>query len=146
MSTAFSGIQAAIIAALSAATALAGGRITANRLRPIAAGNNTAIVVRLDSSAGTEFVIGYTDWRTEFAVECYARASAGADPAAAVDALLFDAWGRLAVLDFETLGASISLEPKIDWQYDDLDSPTVCAAIRVTAQHRTASASLTATT
>ena len=144
--TAFATIQAALLAALNATVALAGGRISANRLRPIPVGQNTAIVLRLDAASGSEQVIGVTDWQTQFDVECYARASAAADAAAAVDALLFDAWARLCSLDFSALGASVSLQPKIDWQYDDLDSPTCCAIIHLSAQHQTTTASLAART
>lgn len=136
--TAFASIQSALITALGTTPALAGGRIYANRLRPIAAVSNTAIVVRMDASDGVEQVIGCLDWGTNYAVECYARAATGADPAAAVDALLADAWERLCALNFTTLDASITLSPRIDWQYDDAETPVVCAVIHLTAQHRTA--------
>lgn len=138
MTTAFASVQSELIAALGTAPALAGGRIYANRLRPIAAGSNTAIVVRMDAADGTEQVLGSIDWATTYAVECYARSATGADPAAAVDALLADTWARLAALDFTTLDASITLSPKIDWQYDDAETPVVCAVIHLSAQHRTA--------
>ena len=142
MSTAFAALQAALLAALTAAPALAGGRISANRLRPIPTGQNTAIVLRMGRSKGSEEVLGALDWQTPFAVECYARAAAGADPQPAVDVLLSDVWARLAALNDATLGASISINPEIDWQYDDADTPAVCAVIQITAQHRTARATL----
>jgi hypothetical protein len=135
--TAHFAIQTALITALQTPTAMAGGRIYANRLRPIAANQATALVVRLDQAQGTELVLGLVDWSTSFAVECYARAAAGTDPAAAVDALLADAWARLAALDFTALDAVISINPQIDWQYDDAETPMVCAVMRLTAQHRT---------
>lgn len=140
--TAFATIQAALLAALTAAPALAGGRISANRLRPIAAGHSTAIVLRLDQSQGGEEVLGALDWQTVFAIECYARAAAGADPQPAVDGLLNDVWARLGALNDATLGASISINPKVDWQYDDADTPVVCAVIQIVARHRTARATL----
>lgn len=142
--TAFSSIQAALMAALSAATALAGGRIYANRLRPIADGVTTAIVVRQEPATGTEMVIGTVDWQTSYVVECYGRTSSGADPAGAVDTLLADVWARLSVLSFETLGANLALEPRIDWQFDDADTTMACAVLRLTAQHRTTTPQLTA--
>ena len=49
--TAFVAIQTALMGALTAAPALAGGRIHANHLRPIGTGHATALVVRLDQSA-----------------------------------------------------------------------------------------------
>lgn len=144
MSTAFSSIQAAIMAELSAATALADGRIYANRLRPIGAGHSSAIVVRLEQATGTEMVIGTVDWQSSYTVECYGRAATGTDPAASVDTLLADVWQRLSALDFEALGAHITLDARIDWQYDDADTPLACAVLRLTAQHRTTTPTLTA--
>lgn len=146
MSTVFATTQAAIIAALAAAPALASGQISANRTRAIDAGHAAEIVVRLDQASGDEAGIGSAmfDWQTAYTVECYARAATGADPAAAVDALLGDAWARLASLSSDALGADISLQPQIDWQYDgSTATPVVCALIRLTARHhRTARNSL----
>lgn len=136
--TAFVSIQSALITALSTTPALAGGRIYTNRLRPIASVSNTAIVVRLDGAEGAEEVLGSLDWQTNLTIECYARSATGADPAAAVDALLSDVWARLGAVNFTTLDASISINPKIDWQYDDAETPVVCAVIHLSAQHRTA--------
>jgi len=144
MSTAFASIQAALQAALSAAPALAGGRISANRVRPIPAGQATAIVLRLEQSAGDDSVMGLTAWQTAYTIECYGRASVGSDPSGAVDALLSDTWDRLAGIDLSAQGTSISLQPQIDWQYDDTDTPQACAVIRLTAQHYTTQATLQA--
>ena len=143
MSTAFATLQAALIAALGADVALAGGRIYVNRLRPIAANQASAIVVRLDQASGTEMVIGTVSWSTSYTVECYARAASGADPMAAVDDLLADAWARLAALDFTALDATLSISPQIDWQYDDAETPVACAVLRLTAQHNTSTNNLT---
>jgi hypothetical protein len=60
-----------------------------------------------------------------------------------VDTLLLDAWARLAALDFTALDAVISINPQIDWQYDDAETPVVCAVMRLTAQHRTPLSALT---
>ncbi len=141
--TAFTTVQAAMLAALQAAPALADGRISTNRLRAIPVNQATAIVLRLDQTAGAEVVLGHIDWQTTYVVECYARAATGSDPALAVDALLTDAWARLAGMDGGAIGADISLQPQIDWQYDDADTPVVCAVIRINAQHRTAANSIT---
>lgn len=138
MSSTFNSIQTGLMAALAANPALAGGHITANRLRPISASHSTAIVVRLDKTAGQEIVLGAMDWTTSYTVECYARAAGGADPGAAVDQLLVDAWARLCAIDAASIGAiDITMTPAIDWQYDDADTPMVCALIRLAVQHRT---------
>lgn len=139
----FTAVQAAILAALQAAPALAGGHISTNRLRAIPVNQAAAIVLRLDQTAGSEVALGTIDWQTTFVVECYTRAATGADPAAAVDTLLADTWARLAALDGGALGADINIAPQIDWQYDDADTPVVCAVIRLAATHRTTRADIT---
>lgn len=143
MSTAFQSIADALVAALLAGPALAGGRVYANRLRPLPAGQASAIVVRMEQSAARETVLGAHDWDSQFVVECCARGATGADPAAAVDALLADAWARLAGINASALGAmSVALNPQIEWQYDEADTPVVCAAVRLLVQHRTPVATL----
>lgn len=143
MTTAFLAVQSAIAAAV--APALSGGVVGLNRLRPIPAGQATAIVVRLDQTTGAEQALGALDWTTSYAVECYAKAATGTDPAAAVDALFADVWTRLAAINSGAIGAmAITLNPQIDWQYDDAETPFVCVLIRLAVQHRTAFTSLTA--
>ena len=145
MSTAFQIILDGVIAALVSTPALADGRVFANRLRPLPVGVCTAIVLRLEHSAANETVLGANDWDSAYVVECYARGTVSNDPAAAVDALLGDAWARLAGLDAATLGAtSIAINPAINWQYDEADGPVVCASIRLQVQLRTPVATLTA--
>jgi len=94
-------------------------------------------VVRTDAADGSDAAIGLTAWQTAYAVECYARAPTGQDPADVVDPLLAAVWARLAALTTETAGADITLNPRIDWQYDAAETPAVCAIIHVTAQHYT---------
>ncbi|MDO9277133.1 MAG: hypothetical protein Q7U05_01040 [Polaromonas sp.] len=144
MSTAFTSLVAELAAALAAAPALAGGRIGINRLRPIPAGQSTAIVLRLERSNGSEFVLGTLRWNTTILVECYARAVAGSDPAAAVDDLLQSTWQRLAAFRADLLGADVCIDPMIKWDYDDSETPVVCAAIQLTASQSTSTSSLQA--
>lgn len=142
--TAFATVQAALLAALTAAPVLAGGNIGVNTTRPVAAGKTTAIVLRLERSAGLETALGALDWDTEFAVECHARGATGADPVAAVDALLADVWARIAALTDAQLGGSPQGQAAIDWQFDADETPTVVAVLRVTVRHRTPFTTLTA--
>lgn len=142
--TGFSAVQAALLAALVASPALAGGNVSANPTRAIPAAQSTAIALRLDRSTGAEGVIGTIDWATDFVVECYGRGTNQVDPVAAVDALLHSAWGRLAGLTSAQLGGDITMQPAVDWQFDAGETPVVAAVIRVTVAHRTTTASLTA--
>lgn len=143
MSTAFKAVADRIMAALLVVPALADGRVYANRLRPLPVGVNTAIVLRLEQSAARETVLGAHDWDSAYMLECYARGTVGTDPAAAVDVLLASAWARLASLSAADLGAmAIAINPVIDWQYEEADTPMVCASIRLQVQHRTPVATL----
>ena len=139
-------IQQAIVAALNAAPALAGGNVKANTVRPVATAASSAVVVRmLQSRAATpQMISGPYDWATVYQVECLARAANGAaDPAAAVDALLSAVWERLATVNMASLGAlDVRMAPQLDWQYDDGDVPTVSAAISLQVLHRTTSTNL----
>ena len=145
MTTAFSAIQAGIVAALSAAPALAGGYVSYNKTRPVPASQDSAIVVRIESAKALEFVLGAQDWETMFSVECLGRTVGSSDAWTAVDALLNAAWIRISGIDAESIGAQfIGINPAVDWQFDEMDGSMVAAVIRVTAQHRTPTGSLTA--
>lgn len=143
-STAFAGIQAVIIAALSESPALAGGNISANKTRPIPTSQSAAIVVRAEKTSAVETALGALDWDTEYAIECYARGISGTDPQASVDDLLHSAWARVAVLTDAQIGGNLRMLPQVDWFQDATDVPDACAVIRVSVRHRTPTASLTA--
>lgn len=136
--TAFQKVVLALHAALAKAPALAGGRVFVNRLRPLAASDATAVVVRLEGARGRESVLGARDWTTLIAVECYGRTVGAATAEAAADALVAAAWQRLAALQAPNLGLmEIGVEAEIDWLRDTDATTEVCAVIRLTATHRT---------
>lgn len=137
--SAFVSIRTALLDGLTAAPALAGGRISTQLLRPIPTGQATAIVLRLDQSEGSEVLLGRIDWRTDYTVECYARGTASGDDAVSlVDALLQSTWSRLSAIDLAALDADLSISPRIDWQYEATETTLVCAVLRLTVTHRTA--------
>lgn len=140
-------IQSAIVAALSQAPAVAAS-IRANTVRPLSANQAQAVVVRLISSrsAGQQALGAPFDWTTAYAIECLARASsANADPVAAVDSLLDAVWQRLSGIDPLALGAiDVRLQPLIDWQIDDADTPVAAAVIGLQIVHRTQATTLVA--
>jgi len=141
-------IQSAIVAALLAAPALAGGNVQANTLRPLASSKSSAVVVRmLQSRAATpQMISGPYDWVTTYQVECLARGAAGSsESAAAVDGLLMDAWQRLSTLSPAGLGViDVRMQPAIDWQMDDADTALVAAVISLQVNHRTEATTLAA--
>lgn len=141
-------IQQAIVAALLAAPAVAGGNVKANTTRPMSAGQSQACVVRLAQSraATPQVLAGPYDWTTRFDVECLARAAnGGADPVAAVDGLLELVWARLSTLPTTGLGVmDVRMNPSIDWQVDDADAPAASAVVSLFVNHRTTSTTLAA--
>jgi hypothetical protein len=143
-------IQSAIVAALVAAPAVASGNVKVNTTRPVSAAFSHAVVVRLvQSRANTPQILGGPyDWMTQVQVECLARAASGtADPMAAVDALLEAVWQRLSTVSPAGLGAiDVRMQPAIDWQLDDGETPVVAAVINLTVNHRTTSTTLAAWT
>ena len=141
--SAFAAIQATLLGALNTAPALASGHVYANRARAIPAGQDSAIVLRITAAHANQEIIGSLNWETTFACECFARTTAGTDPAATVDTLLQAVWARLGALTDAALGASIDVNPAITWQYDDADGPYVCASFAITAMHTPPSTALT---
>lgn len=145
MSTAFKSLAGILASVLTAAPAVAEGRVWTNRLRVLPAVASTAVVVRQGDGRGTEVVLGALDWITAFSIECYGRGAAGSDPADAVDPVLEAVWARLVAIDAAALGAmSITVGPSIEWQFDDGETPMACAVVRLLVQHRTPVAALTA--
>lgn len=143
--TSFAAAHAAILAALVSAPALAGGNVRPNRLRPIPSSQNSAVVLRIKPADGSEGVIGQYAWTSGFTVECYYRGgSFEEDLVAGVDPLLAATWARLGALNLSSIGVDLSVNPSIDWQFDDSDTPMVCAVIGLTARHTTATTTLTA--
>ena len=148
--SAHAAIQAAIVTALLAAPAAAGGNVRSNATRPMAASSNTGVVVRtMQSRAATPQILGGPyDWTTMFQIECLARASAGSsDPVAAVDALLDLVWARLSTMNTAGLGViDVRMQPQIDWLVDDGETPVVAATVSLAVSHRTTSTTLAAWT
>lgn len=138
MSSAFQTITTALTNALSAAPAICHGVFT-NLLDPVAERLPTAVVVRLHLSDPGHSTYGVVTWRTVLTVECYARAGARGDPAAAIDPLLQAVWTRLSRLDAQALGVlGVDLiGGGIEWQFDKAEAVLACAVIRVTVRHRT---------
>lgn len=136
-------IQQQLVAALTQAPALASGRVYANPVRELPEGTATAITLTTERSDGTAPTVHATDWRTTYRVDCLATAAAGADPAAAVDALLQAAWQRLAAVPAGANGLMrIAIDPAIVWDFAPGLTTQVAATIRVAVDHRTPANSL----
>jgi hypothetical protein len=116
------------------------------RLRPIAANQDTAVVVRWDRSSGDQSVManGPTDWATSIAVDCYARATADVDPEDVAGPVLQAVYQRLAVADLAALGVT-QLVAGIEVQagFSEMDPNLACVTLFVSVQHMTDFNSLT---
>ena len=142
--TAHMAVRDAIVAALLAAPALAGGKVVANRRRPMAADVSSQIFVYLEDSLASHEIIGFTDWRTRIRIENLARSTALASADDAADALAFDSHARI-MADPGLGGRAITTEAAaMAWTEDEAD-PTLSAAQQIfTVWHRCPDESLSA--
>jgi len=105
------------------------------RLRPLARSSDSAIVVRLLRAEATDLIelasAGPSVWDITVAIECYARASAGTAPDAAVDTLLSAVYARL--MNDTTLGNQVNhIEAQsIAYDFDADDQQTACATLQM---------------
>lgn len=137
--SAFLGLGDAVVSALSAGPALAGGRIRRGRAVPVPASHASAIDVHVQrSTADNQFLSGsLLRWETVVGIDLYARAAAGTDGEAAIDTLLGDVFARMgaAVPPSGVLGWV--LEPAIVWDVAEADTTLVQASLALRVSHFT---------
>jgi hypothetical protein len=119
VATAHIAVRSAVVAALQAAPALAGGRIYVGRRRTLSRSDASALIVRLAGSDSNPGAVrgAPVDWRTGVVVEAYARSATG-DPEQA-------AWDLHAQV-FDRLQADSTLAGAVD----DVATPTFGEADR----------------
>lgn len=139
MSSAFQTLLVGLQAALLQAPALAGGRISINKRHPVPQGQIDAIVLRQGPARGENNVTGLIYWANTITVECFTRAPVGSELSQSVDDLLSAVWQRLAEIDTGVLGACVSIDPQIEWDFTDSEA---CATLHLTLQHDTRAVSL----
>lgn len=134
----------AIVAALSSGTPVA-SQIARVRLRPLAATQAQAVVVRPLQAEVTEKSLtpGYpVSWTTAIGVECYARSGVATAPDVAVDSLVEAVFARL-MADPTLGGVVLSLQPQhISWDFDADGEQTTCATLVFHARNRAPGATL----
>jgi hypothetical protein len=142
--TAHMAVRDALISALLAATALAGGRVVGNRRRPMAAEHASQIYVYLEESIASHEIIGTTDWRTRIRVECVARTASGVSADDAADALAQDVYAR--VLADTTLGGKAidTIAQAMAWTEDEQDTQLSACQLLFSVWHATPDASISA--
>ena len=145
MTTIVSAAVAAIVAALTAGTPVA-SQVARVRLRPLAAAQAQAVVVRplqTDASVSSLSPDLPVSWTSAISVECYARTSAATTPDLAVDSLVEAVYARL-LADPTLGGVVISLQPQsMSWDFDADGEQTACATLVFQALQRTAGATFT---
>ena len=140
------GIRTAVVALLSAAPALSGIPIVANRRRPMPQAVDRQVFVYLEDSLSTRGAMHGApfEWATRIRVECVARDTAGANADVNADALQAAVYA--ALLSNVTLsGLAFDADPKaLAWTEDEADTTvSACQAI-YSVWHQTAGNVLTA--
>lgn len=137
-------VRDAIVAALLAAPALAGGRVVANRRRPMAQAVASQVFVYLADSEASRETLGQIDWHTRVRIECLARDSAGLSAEDAADALAVSAYARI-MADTTLGGTAIDADPKaIAWTEDEADTTLSACQQIVSVWHSTPDTSIAA--
>jgi hypothetical protein len=116
------------------------------RLRPVAAHQNTAVVVRWDRSSGDQSTManGPTDWDTSIALDCYARATGDVDPEDVAGPLLQAVFQRLAGADLAALGVTqLVAGTEVQASFAEADPNLACMTLFISVQHMTDFNSLT---
>jgi hypothetical protein len=122
--------------------ALAGGRVYANRSRPLSSDKDSAIIVRLGRAASQEVrqLGGRTTWNTLIEIECYGRDGADDVPGTAADLVLELTFENLAsasdlgygVMDIEPLAGDT-----LAWDFEQIDTTVACVVARFVVKHQT---------
>lgn len=124
--------------------------IKLGRAVPMKLDADTAVFVRLVRSPGKDITAtgkGHMGWQTWIGVECVARASAGQDAHAAVDALLAASFARLAVASAAAgVLNGLTNQCEVNWDVAEAETPIATALIALRVQHLTGPASLAALT
>lgn len=139
MSSAFLGLGDAVVAALSAVPALAGGRIRRGRGVPVPTSYATAIDVHVQrSAADNQYLSGsLLRWDTLVGIDLYARAAAGTDGEAAIDGLLQSVFTRMGQATPPSGVIGWVLEPTITWDVAESDTTLVQASLALRVSHFT---------
>lgn len=135
----------ATVDAIMAALAGAAPKVDRVRLRPLAASDDSAVVVRPDAAEGPDYELATghpVAWVQTVDVECYARVTPGVAPDLAVDPLLSDVYGRL--MADPTLGGAVHGITPVRVAYDfDVDGEKVaCATLSLSINQRSYGATL----
>ena len=142
-------LRAAVIAALSDAPAIAGGRVFEKRSKALGMNVPSALYVRWSDSTidAGEINGAANDFETALVIEAYGRRNADASADDNASGALVDAHNRL--MADPSLGGifddsvEIGQDPTLSYDDDLEDEALVCIVAHYTVRHRTRGASLT---
>lgn len=144
MSSQFLGIRDAVIAALQAPTALAGGHILPGLDVPLPPEKSQGIRVGLLRTRGEAIALAgeVRRWQTPVVVKLLARASAGVDGITAIDPLFISAYARLAAMAPPSGVVSVTLDLDFRWDTDEADQSVIAMPLVLIVTHTTTTANL----
>lgn len=141
--TAFLALLQAVRGALLADPAVAAGRVRVGQRVALPQewpdGVNLSLVSARAQRATTA---GAAMWQTVLAVDLLARGDLAAQGEAALDPLLADVYGRLADLSTVPGVGALEIEPDLDWDVTEADTPITRARLQLRAIHHTAAGTL----
>lgn len=142
--SAFLDLSDSVVSVLSAA--LPAVSVRRGRRLSIPQGTALAIEVRVERADGDgQFEDDtVTNWRSLIGIDCLARADAGTDGEAAVDALLEDVYAAMAAATVPQGAASWVFQPSVRWEIVEADQTLCVASLALAVNHFTGPRSLSA--
>lgn len=145
MTTAFASVQNAIVTALKASPAIAGGRVVAGRGRPMPDEHTSDIAVSIETIEGVDIALSGApqSWRVIYGVEIRARRNS-LDPvvAAGADAVLELVYARMKTTAPPAGVLGWMMQPRIQTQVDEADSQIDSVVLAVDVLMRTRATAL----
>lgn len=144
MTTAFLQLHDALLAALTAAPAVAGGRIHAGRARPMPAEHASDVTITAPVARGRQVITGNgpVDWEMPLGIEIRARGSDSINAMEALDPLLSSVWARVSTATVPPGVMAWQMRPEMSIDVEEADTPIAVLRLAVSAQFRTAAGSL----
>lgn len=134
--SAFLDLTDAVVAALAAGPALCDGGVTRGRDLIVPTHVQAAIQVHIDRASGETELLDLSEqrWDAVVGVDLFARATAGQDGEAAIDALLAGVFARMAAAAVPAGVMAWVLAPTVQWAVDEADNTLVQASLVLRVQ------------
>jgi hypothetical protein len=146
VASAFLGISGAMLDALVAVPAVAGGRVLRGRETPLQERDTSGVRINAVNHSGAPASLAGDDirWTSLFTVEVLARCAAGVDAEATIDPLLVATWSRINAITWPATVEEVDVQPAISLEIDEADKTIVRAVFAVRVTHYTDQSTLAA--